>query len=178
MTAARQVARHRNRGETLELAIDLLVIDSVPPAAWAAVGAAAAGARVNSTGPSGQAMAVLDLAHRQHPTDRGMLMALVSVTRDTGDFEKPLRHARALVTLDSADTRGSLIAASVLPAKPLRIAPQGNASPWVEHDTVQTDIGRHEVRFNLKGGFNEQAVKKALQDQGFQQITVISAPPK
>jgi len=50
MTAARQVARHRNRGETLDLATDLLVIGSVPPAAWAAVGAAAAGARVNSTG--------------------------------------------------------------------------------------------------------------------------------
>src|ERR1700730_17955018 len=42
---------------------------------------------------------------RQHPTDRGVLMALVSITRDTGDFERPLRHARALVTLDSADTR-------------------------------------------------------------------------
>jgi len=66
MTAARQVARHRNRGETLDLATDLLIIGSVPAAAWAAVGAAAAGARVNSTG--GQAMAVLDQTHRQHPT--------------------------------------------------------------------------------------------------------------
>jgi hypothetical protein len=50
MTAARQVARHRNRAETLDLATDVLVIGSVPPAAWAAVGAAAANARVNSTG--------------------------------------------------------------------------------------------------------------------------------
>jgi len=83
----------------------MLVIGGGPSAAWAAVGAASASARINSTGPSGQAMAVLDLAHRQHPTDRGVLMALVSITRDTGDFEKPLRHARALVTLDSADTR-------------------------------------------------------------------------
>ena len=32
-------------------------------------------------------------------------MALVSITRDTGDFGKTLRHARELVALDSADTR-------------------------------------------------------------------------
>jgi hypothetical protein len=58
----RQVARHRNRGETLDLPTDLLVIGNVPPAALAAVGAATVGARVNSTG--GQAMAVLDQTHR------------------------------------------------------------------------------------------------------------------
>lgn len=60
---------------------------------------------LNSTGASGQAMAVLDQAHRQHPTDRDVLMALVSIARDTGDFATALRHARELAALDPADTR-------------------------------------------------------------------------
>jgi len=60
MTAARQVARHRNRGETLDLATDVLVTGGGPSAGWAAVCAAAASARINSTGASGQAMAVLE----------------------------------------------------------------------------------------------------------------------
>ena len=59
---------------------------------------------LNSTGASGQAMMVLDQAHRQHPTDRDVLMALVSIARDTGNFATALRHARELVTLDPADT--------------------------------------------------------------------------
>ena len=46
MTGARQVARHRNRGETLDLTADVLVIGGGPAAAWAAVEAAAAGARI------------------------------------------------------------------------------------------------------------------------------------
>ena len=45
-------------------------------------------------------MAVLDEAHRQHPTDRDVLMALVSIARDTGDFGTALRHALELLTLD------------------------------------------------------------------------------
>ncbi len=46
MTSARQAARHRHRGETLDLATDVLVIGGGPAAAWAAVAAAEAGARV------------------------------------------------------------------------------------------------------------------------------------
>jgi predicted CXXCH cytochrome family protein len=60
---------------------------------------------LNSIGASGQAMAVLDEAHRQHSTDRDLLMALVSIARDTGDLGTALRYARELVTLDPADTR-------------------------------------------------------------------------
>ena len=44
------------------------------------------GVALNSTGASGQAMAVLDQAHRQHPTDQDVLMALVSIAHDTGDL--------------------------------------------------------------------------------------------
>ena len=50
--------------------------------------------------------------------------------------------------------------------------------PWVEQATVQTDTDRREVRFDLKdkAGFDEEAVKKALQGQGFPEFTVKSAP--
>jgi len=50
--------------------------------------------------------------------------------------------------------------------------------PWVEHDTVQTDVDAREVRFNLKDkkAFNEEAVKEALKGQGFKEVTVKSAP--
>jgi Flp pilus assembly protein TadD len=60
---------------------------------------------LNSTGASRQAMAVLDEAHRQHPTDRDVLMALVSIARDAGDLATALRHARELMTLDPGDAR-------------------------------------------------------------------------
>ena len=50
--------------------------------------------------------------------------------------------------------------------------------PWVEHDSVQTDVDSREVRFNLgdKSAFNEEEVKKALKGQGFKEVTVKSAP--
>jgi hypothetical protein len=64
------VARDRSRDETLDLATDVLVMGGEPSAGWAALDVAAASARINSTGASGQTMAVLDWAHRQHPTDR------------------------------------------------------------------------------------------------------------
>ena len=60
---------------------------------------------LNSTGAPAEAMALLDGAHRQHPTDRDLLTALVSIARDTGDFATALRHARELATLDPADAR-------------------------------------------------------------------------
>jgi predicted CXXCH cytochrome family protein len=60
---------------------------------------------LNSTGASAAAMALLERAHEQHPTDREILIALVSIAQDTGDFALALRHARELVTLDPADSR-------------------------------------------------------------------------
>jgi Flp pilus assembly protein TadD len=58
---------------------------------------------LNSTGAPAEAMVLLERAHQQHPTDREILMALVSIERDTGDFAPALRHARELVMLDPAD---------------------------------------------------------------------------
>ena len=50
--------------------------------------------------------------------------------------------------------------------------------PWVEHQTIQTDIPKREVRFDLKEkkGFNEEEVRNALKGKGFPEVTVKSAP--
>jgi Tfp pilus assembly protein PilF len=58
---------------------------------------------LNSNGAPAEAMALLEHAHQQHPTDRDILMALVSIARDTGDFAVALRHARELAALYPAD---------------------------------------------------------------------------
>jgi hypothetical protein len=92
------VARHRNRGETLDLATDLLVIDSVPPAAW------------QRLAQRRQAPASIRPADRHGgpgpdaSTASDVLMVLVSIIRDTGNFEAAHRQAREHVTRDSADT--------------------------------------------------------------------------
>jgi Flp pilus assembly protein TadD len=55
---------------------------------------------LNSIGAAGEAMALLEQTHQQHPADREVLMTLVSFARDSGDFATALRHARELLTLD------------------------------------------------------------------------------
>jgi hypothetical protein len=52
--------------------------------------------------------------------------------------------------------------------------------PWVEQASVVTDVPTREVRFNLKdkGAFDEEAVKKALAEQRFDEVTVKSPPKK
>jgi predicted CXXCH cytochrome family protein len=60
---------------------------------------------LNSTGAAREALALLEQTHQQHPADRSVLMALVSIGRDNGDFAAALRHARELLTLDPADTQ-------------------------------------------------------------------------
>ena len=55
---------------------------------------------LNSSGASGEAMALLEETHRLHPADRDVLMALVSIARDQGNFAAALGHARELLFLD------------------------------------------------------------------------------
>jgi hypothetical protein len=58
------------------------------------------------------------------------------------------------------------------------------ALPWVEYDSIVTDIPRREVRFNLKptaaphaaAVFNEAELRAALARQRLGQCTVKSAP--
>ena len=59
---------------------------------------------LNSTGAP-RSNGAAGAAHQQHPADRDVLMALVSIARDKGDFATALRHARELVTLDPADAQ-------------------------------------------------------------------------
>jgi hypothetical protein len=51
--------------------------------------------------------------------------------------------------------------------------------PWVEQGSIQTDVDRREVRFDLtdKKAFDEAAVRQALKDQRFPAVTVTTAPP-
>jgi hypothetical protein len=50
--------------------------------------------------------------------------------------------------------------------------------PWVEQASIQTDVGRREVRFDLKDktAFNQDAVKSALKTEGFPVVEVKAAP--
>ena len=46
---------------------------------------------------------MLERTHRQHPADREVLTALVSIAQDTGDLAAALSHARELAALDHGD---------------------------------------------------------------------------
>jgi hypothetical protein len=50
--------------------------------------------------------------------------------------------------------------------------------PWVEQASIQTDVDKREVRFNLRDrkAFNEQELRQALQDQRFPEMTVKTKP--
>jgi hypothetical protein len=50
--------------------------------------------------------------------------------------------------------------------------------PWVEQSSIQTDVDKREVRFNLnlkdKTAWPEEEVRQALKDQKFPEMTVKS----
>ena len=58
---------------------------------------------LNSTGAAAQAIALLERTHQQHPTDRNVLVALVSLAQEQGHFHQALVHARELAALYPAD---------------------------------------------------------------------------
>ena len=60
---------------------------------------------LNSSGKAQRRRPLLEQAHQQHPADRDVLMALVSIARDQGDFAAALRYARELVTLDPGNAQ-------------------------------------------------------------------------
>jgi hypothetical protein len=63
------------------------------------------GDALNSGGSAKEALSLLDEAHQQHPADRNILTALVSIARDQADFAAALRHARDLLALDPGNTQ-------------------------------------------------------------------------
>jgi len=58
---------------------------------------------LNSTGSSAQALGLLERTHRRHPADRDVLIALISIAEEQGDFEGALSHAKELLVLAPAD---------------------------------------------------------------------------
>ena len=58
---------------------------------------------LNSNGAHGEALTLLEQTHRQHPGDRDVLLALVSIARDAGNLDAALLHARELVDRYPAD---------------------------------------------------------------------------
>jgi cytochrome c-type biogenesis protein CcmH/NrfG len=60
---------------------------------------------LNSTRSPNDAMALLERTHQQHPADRNVLIALVSIAQETDDLANALLHARELVRLIPAMRR-------------------------------------------------------------------------
>jgi hypothetical protein len=50
--------------------------------------------------------------------------------------------------------------------------------PWVEPSSIETEVDSREVRFNLtdKSAWSEEAARKALKEQRFPEVSVITAP--
>ena len=68
---------------------------------------------LNSTGASDQAMSLLEATHEQHPTNRDVLIALISIARDRGNPGVALRHARELERLDPSNVEFRGLAAEL-----------------------------------------------------------------
>jgi Flp pilus assembly protein TadD len=56
---------------------------------------------LNSSGSTAEAKALLERAHKQHPTDRDILATLITIERDSGDFAAALTNAQELAVLES-----------------------------------------------------------------------------
>ena len=55
---------------------------------------------LSSIGSAAEATALLERTHKQHPTDRDILVALTTFERDSGNFAVALTHARELAVLE------------------------------------------------------------------------------
>jgi tetratricopeptide (TPR) repeat protein len=55
---------------------------------------------LNSSGSAAEATALLERTHKQHPTDRDVLVTLIALERDGGDLTAALTHAQELATLE------------------------------------------------------------------------------
>ena len=54
---------------------------------------------MNSTGAHAEAMGLLERVHQRHPANQEVLVGLISIARDRGNFIAALRHARELLML-------------------------------------------------------------------------------
>ncbi len=58
---------------------------------------------LNSTGAVKESVELLEQTHRQHPTDAEVLVALLSIARDRGDFPAALQYAKELAVISPDD---------------------------------------------------------------------------
>jgi Tfp pilus assembly protein PilF len=58
---------------------------------------------LNSSGSAAEAMALLERTHKQHPTDKNVLVTLITLERDRGDVAAALRHAQELDALEPSN---------------------------------------------------------------------------
>ena len=89
------LVRQRNLTEALPLLRDAAALDP-DNARYAYVYAVA----LNSTGSATEAKAILERTHKQHPTDRNVLLGLIAFERDSGDVAAAITHAQELALLE------------------------------------------------------------------------------
>jgi predicted CXXCH cytochrome family protein len=58
---------------------------------------------MQKVGDTGSALSILSAAHMRHPNDRDIVIALATMSRDSGDFERAVHYATALVALSPSD---------------------------------------------------------------------------
>jgi Flp pilus assembly protein TadD len=87
--------RRHNLTDALPLLRDASVLDQ-DNARYAYVYAIA----LNSSGSVGEAKELLARTHKQHPTDRNVLMGLIAFERDSGDISAAITHTQELTLLE------------------------------------------------------------------------------
>ena len=58
---------------------------------------------MQKVGDTQNALVILSAAHARHPNDRDILIALATMSRDSGDLENAMQYATALVALSPTD---------------------------------------------------------------------------
>ena len=89
------LVRQRNLTEALPFLRDAAALDP-DNARYAYVYAVA----LNSSGSTAEAKELLERTHKQHPTDRNVLLGLIAFERDSGDIAAAVAHAQELAALE------------------------------------------------------------------------------
>ena len=76
------------------------------------------GVALNSTGRGQQALEVLQGAHRRHPGDRDILLALTTISRDRGAIDAALEFGRRLQSLDPTNPQVAQLVEQVEALRP------------------------------------------------------------
>jgi predicted CXXCH cytochrome family protein len=98
------LVRQRNYAEALPLFREAAAL-APDNARYAYVYAVA----LSSTGSAAEAMALLERTHKQHPTDRDVLVTLITLERDGGNLTAALTHAQELAALEPGNAQISAL---------------------------------------------------------------------